>query len=190
MWELLSLDKINTMMSQDHLMYSFPPECTEDAFLHKLWKFSYYTAQISRLIAESEKLPEKTIGKAYVSGLLQAIGAVAIYEFNRQKRTSLSETEIMAVTGGNSYSAAGGYLLCLWGLHQNIFNVVRHQLNPGLAPHETDKNLLGIVHVAAALARSKVWPDMTSSITIDNAFLKGTGAHEKLQGWQNIARAV
>lgn len=183
-WELLSLEKIKALIVQDYIVVPMNKELENDPFIPQLWKRSLVTARIARAIAKDENLPPKMADKAYVAGLLHAIGTLILYEYQRQEKGSIEYESILASGAVDNYALIGGWLLSLWGLPRDICYAVLNHASPDMAEEGGNKNLLSIVHVAYALALAREAPQGQEKNYLKEDFLRQAGAYDKLENWR------
>lgn len=181
-WELLSLEKIRTLITQDCIVSPLNKDLEKDPFIPKLWQRSLVAARIARALAKAENAPPKMADKAFVAGLLHAIGTLVLYEYQRKEKGGIDYKGIQVSGVPDNYALVGGWLLTLWGLpHDICFAVLNHATPDKFVGTEGDKDLLSIVHVATAWALAREAPELSH---LNEDFLRQTGAYEKLESWK------
>lgn len=190
-WELLGVEKIKHLILRDHIIAPLNKDLGNDPFIRDLWQMSLITARIARAIVKSENLPQKLADKVYVIGLLHAIGALVLYEYRRQQAQPTYTQNLWAIEAArDTYPVAGEFLLSLWGLPRDICYVVLNHAMPDKAIGEGDKNLLGIIHVARAIARARIYPEETEEAHLNREFLKETCVLDKMENWKKAADLI
>lgn len=190
-WELLGLEKIKALIIDGHIIAPLDKRLESDPFIQELWDSSLTTARIARLIAKSENLPPKMSDKAWVAGLLHAVGAVILYTYQLHSAGSVDHSKLLdAANPQNAYPLVGGFLAFLWGLPQDIRFAILHHAEPRKAGDAGDKNILAIVHVAWALAHTRKNPPQPETAYLDQEFLSQTNALDKLQKWKMASAMV
>ena len=84
---------------------------------------------------------------------------------------------------GATHADIGGWLLAMWGLPQNLVDVVAHHHDPRAAPAAVQE-IAAIVHVADALIDANA-PGVSC---IDQPFLASLGLADRLAAWTELAR--
>ena len=190
-WEILGLERIKSLILNDHIIAPLNVTLENDPFIREQWEYSLMTARIARLIAKSENLPQKTFDKAWVAGLLHAIGAVILYEYQRQKTGVVDCGNLLdAARPQDSYPEAGGFLSLLWGLPRDICYVILNHAAPEKAGGDGDRNILAIIHVARALALNRKNPDKPETSYLNENFLRQMQMFDKLDSWKNMIDTI
>ncbi|MBU6474782.1 MAG: HDOD domain-containing protein [Alphaproteobacteria bacterium] len=190
-WESLGLERMKELFLGGHI--SVPPDKTleNNPFISGLWNMSLMTARISRLIAKTENLPQKTCDKVWVAGLLHAIGAVVLYEYRRASSGTVDCGDLLdAARPEDSYVDAGAFLSVLWGLPQDIQYAVRWHAAPEKADGNGDRDVLAIVHAARAFSLMKTDPAAAETDCLHADFLDAAGVSGRLADWKSAANTI
>jgi HD-like signal output (HDOD) protein/ActR/RegA family two-component response regulator len=186
-WEVLGLEKIKSLILNNHIAAPIDAAFEGDLFLADLWEISLMTARMARHIAKVEELPPKVCDKLWVAGLLHAIGAVILYEYPRKTGTLSNTDSLLKLEGPDPYTAVGGFLALLWGLPRDIRQAILYHAAPSKADQDADKQILAIIHAAWALAHEKL---KRSAVTLDQEFLRQANAEGKIEVWRTTATAA
>ncbi len=193
-WESLGVERLKALFTEGRIAAPPDKSLENDPFITGLWRFSLMTARIARLIAKAENLPQKSCDKAWVAGLLHAIGAVALYEYRRKKSGTPECADLLdAAKPADSYVDAGMFLSTLWGLPQDIRHIIRWHAEPLRADDSCgacDKSILAIVHAARAYAMAKTYPPATEKEYLRGDFLETAGYAAREADWRAIADRI
>jgi HD-like signal output (HDOD) protein/CheY-like chemotaxis protein len=99
-----------------------------------LQKHSTFVAHLARSLA-----PEDLAGDAFVAGMLHDVGELVLAALGRTPEAV------------SDHARAGGYLLGLWGLGEQVVEAVLHHHDPSAVP-ESRARLVDLVHVAEIVA--------------------------------------
>jgi HD-like signal output (HDOD) protein/ActR/RegA family two-component response regulator len=189
-WELLGLERIKTLILGGHIIAPLEKALEGDPFITDLWNLSLMTARIARLIAKAEDLPQKTCDKAWVAGLLHAIGALILHEYRRQKKGAVDVSDLLNPDAPSAYPCVGGFLAVLWGLPRDIRHVILHHAAPEKAGDDGDKTLLAIIHAARVFAHVKMNPSASETEYLNENFLRQAGVFGKFESWKAEAETI
>lgn len=153
-----------------------------------LWDHSLQVALSARRIAQAQGLSHRASEKAFLGGLLHDIGKIVIIanvpdEYNevvnyaRDYGIPLHESERRRF--GATHAQIGAYLLALWGIQEDVVNLVAHHHSLNEFPENEDCGPLAAVH-AAHLSESK----NNEPYPLDHGFLSRKG----LDGIEKLAR--
>ncbi len=162
-------------------------------FVDSIWNHCVLTANIARIIAETEHTSLAMAEQAYVAGLLHDIGKLVFAEnLSKSYREVIDFSKLHDQPGWQverqilkaTHADVGAYLLELWGLPESVTEAVRlhHQpsaLNEALTP-------LGIVHVANNLAHEIGDAQQTRPSDLNFEYLQTTGLADRLPIWREV----
>lgn len=191
-WEVLGMEKIKALVLGNHIIAPADPGFEEQPFAGELWELSLMTARVARAIAKAEGLSPKICDKAWVAGLLHAIGAVVLYAHRRAQPSSQAVSGDGILDPGaevDAYPEVGFFLGVLWGLPRDICHTILYHAAPESAPADADKLLLAISHAAWALAHEKM-EGFGRAATLQEGFLDQAGVAGKLPAWRTAAAAL
>jgi HD-like signal output (HDOD) protein len=122
--------------------------------LRTFWRFSLFSAVLSRLLANQLKIPRGE--RLFIIGLLHEIGHLIMYaKYPEQAKLAMSRAENDQQTLhileqnmlGLHYGEIGAKMLALWRLPSNFQNIVHYQPTPGFAEADViETTLLHVVH--------------------------------------------
>lgn len=161
-------------------------------FVESIWNHSVQTANLARIIAETEHSSLALAEQAFVAGLLHDVGKLVFAEnLSKSYREVIDfsklheqpswqvERQILKATHGD----VGAYLLELWGLPENVTKAVCLHHEP--IAEETDAlTPLGIVHVANYLAHELNENRHTVVSELDVDYLNATGLTDRVPIWR------
>lgn len=153
-----------------------------------VWEHSVRTALLARRIARTQKLPQQTINRAFLAGLMHDVGRVIINANAPEeladvetfaKRFGLSAAEGERRYFGATQSHIGAYLLTLWGIDEETVRAVQH--------HETLSDFQGSDPQAVAALHVAHFVEMDNSQThpldVESLAAMGIGnAEEWIEG--------
>ena len=186
-WELLGLDKIRHLITDQHIIAPLDPFLGEDPFYEQFWRFSQKHGQFTRKIAAHENLSKKEQEIAFAMGFHSSIGLLILREFWRSTGQALAPRESMYhdLAQTDQYLHAGYYLAQLWGQPSLMKNATLAQKEYN--PHH-DQNfahpLIAMHHMGFAMAMA----DATSQ-DCDTFISDSYTAHpltDKFNEWKNL----
>jgi putative nucleotidyltransferase with HDIG domain len=194
---LLGLDIVKAIALTSGAFSKFEGIKSPGFSVDALWAHCLKTGGLSKVIAQSEKFERKTADSAFMAGLLHDIGKILlaanfpkdmtkIIEVSKKQGTSFyaEELEVMGAT----HAEIGAYLLGLWGLPENIIEVVAFHHKP-LASHNTSFSPLAVVHFANAMETkgNSLLDSEAYMADVDLEYFETLGLKEKLKVWGSIS---
>jgi putative nucleotidyltransferase with HDIG domain len=172
-----------------------------------MWQHSLRTSKLARNIAYAEMADDKVVEEAIIAGMLHDIGKLVllkvpvlykeITELVKMAGCDLADAEYIVMK--TSHAELGAYLLGLWGIPDNVVEVVAFHHNPSkllenmfFAPNKTPKGVSGkakeftaltAVHVANSLLMQENYSGTTDYPYIDTLYLRTLGLKGKLPEW-------
>ncbi len=139
-----------------------------------LWVTSSRASDIARALAVEEGFDGRGVDYASTSALLHLVGGLVDLG--------------MSGRGGDNgmRGEVGGYLLGLWGLPEEIVELVAFHDRPSAHPGEPP-GVLATVHVACALAAAST---SKSPPVLDTAYLSGVQVLDRVEDWRSVAQRV
>src|SRR4051812_4145269 len=160
------------------------------AFVDGIWNHSIQTANIARMIAESEHTSLAMAEQSFVAGLLHDIGKLILAEnFSKSYAEVLeyakaldrplwqAERQVLKATHGD----VGAYLLDLWGLPEAVTRAVAMHHEP-VARDGEHVTPLAIVHVANHLAHEL--DGNAGDLELNGEFLEQVTLSERVHVWR------
>lgn len=161
-------------------------------FVEQIWTHSVQTANLARIIAETEHTSLALAEQGFVAGLLHDVGKLVFAEnLSRSYREVIDfsklheqpswqvERQILKATHGD----VGAYLLDLWGLPEAVTTAVRlhHEPNAAIAEGLTP---LTIVHVANHLAHELNDSHESGASDLNLDYIEAAGLSDRLPIWR------
>ncbi len=156
----------------------------DEAGLEALWRHSFKSATLARVIAIQEKLPQARVEEAFLAAMLHDVGRVVFATRNAaktgepaiSKKDALEEIE-------RHHAEVGAYLLGLWGFPSHIVAAVAHHHTPGQRA-DTGLDLTVLTHVADRLTQlqEKKSPGAVE-LGIEPGLLESLGLLDRLPQW-------
>ena len=121
---LLGIDTIRVLVISLHAFSMIRPNVLEKLPLPSLWDHSVNTANIARIISQTETLEKKYEDFSFMGGILHDIGVLILADSFTDKyveileksfRESIPFHEIEYDVYGVTHAEIGGYLLGIWG---------------------------------------------------------------------------
>ncbi len=186
-WELLGLEKIRHLITDQHIIAPLDPHLGEDPFYEQFWRFAQKHGQYTQKIAAHEGMSDKEQQIAYTMGAHSSIGMLAIREYRRHSgATPLSSEQFLHdLEHSEEYLFAGNYLAQLWGQPELVTNAILSQKSYKPDQHESLQNpLIAMHHIGFAMA-------MAEATSRDiNDFISATyQSHpqaSKFDAWKNL----
>ena len=161
-------------------------------FVDSLWAHSVQTANLARIIAQTEQTTLALAEQAYVAGLLHDVGKLVFAEnLSRSYREVIDfsraqnepewkvEREILRATHGD----VGAYLLDLWGLPEAVTLAVALHHEP--RTQESDQiTPLTIIHVANVLAHEMDAYQKPGASALNLEYLESVNLAERIPIWR------
>jgi HD-like signal output (HDOD) protein/CheY-like chemotaxis protein len=160
-------------------------------FVEQVWNHSVQTANLARIIAETEHTSLALAEQAFVGGLMHDVGKLVFAEnLSKSYREVLDfaklhsqpawqvEREILKAT----HADIGGYLLDLWGLPEPVTKAVSLHHQP-IAEETEGLTPLAIVHVANHFAHELTIGGEPSG-ELDSDYLQVNGLAERVPVWR------
>jgi len=193
---LLGLDSIKALVLSVQVFSQFRALPASIFSVESLWSHSLRTASLARKLARMERCSTAEVETAFLGGLLHDIGILALVSNLRQEYADLlkhlQSNEIAATEAerrmfGATHAEVGAYLLGLWGLGDDIVEILAYHHGPthNVPPIFTP---LAAVHVANALeyeagARQAAW----ASAHLDEQYLAHLKVLDRLPAWREAA---
>ena len=146
------------------------------------------TASFARRIVRERKDADAAFAAALLHDIGETMLATGLPEGYAKLRADVRESGEPVIIAerrelGATHADIGGWLLAMWGLPQNLVDVVAHHHEPLGAPAAVQE-IAAIVHVADALVDT---PEHGASL-IDQPFLTSLGLADRLPAWTELAR--
>jgi putative nucleotidyltransferase with HDIG domain len=193
---LLGLDAIKGLVLSVQVFSQYRDLPSTGFSVDSLWTHSLRTATLARKLARLEGCPDAEAETAFLGGLLHDIGILALIANLRDEYAALlRHSEAIGITAtegerrmfGATHAEVGAYLLGLWGLGDDLVEILAYHHTPA-GHHATGFNPLTAVHVANALeyeagARRAAW----ASGALDEGYLDQLRLLHRLPAWREIA---
>ncbi|MFT4540419.1 MAG: HD-like signal output (HDOD) protein [Planctomycetota bacterium] len=151
---------------------------------------SMLAARIARRLLDDKLARDQSFMAAMLHDVGKLVLATALPEkFSEILVTGADTTrslhEVERDVLGVSHSEIGAYLLGLWGMPYPIVEAVAHHHTPANVPGQESFGLLGVTHVAAALAHEQCDSKQEPS-ELDEPYLMELGVADRLPEWRSI----
>jgi HD-like signal output (HDOD) protein len=195
---LLGLDRMTALaLSTD----AFAPLEVDEAnrpWMGALLHHCRAVADAARRIAEAETADAEVGDAAYTGGLLHAIGVLLlardapqrygrVIESSRGEQKKLLEAEQEEFNA--TYNRVGAYLLALWGLPQDLVEIIALHPYPS-ASNAAEFGPLAAVHVANELLHEAAAHQHPTVSPVDSAFLERIGRAQRIDVWRDLCLAA
>jgi putative nucleotidyltransferase with HDIG domain len=204
----LGIDKLKALVLSIHVFSSFAEDAELCGFsIADVQKHSMMVARLAQDIARAETDDGKVVEEAMIAGMLHDIGKLILLKVPRQYKKVMDVIEKKGcdfvdaeyIVMKTSHAELGAYLLGLWGIPDNVVEVVAFHHNPSkllenmvFAPNKTPKGVSGkakeftaltAVHVANSLLMQENYSGTTDYPYIDTLYLRTLGLKDKLPEW-------
>jgi putative nucleotidyltransferase with HDIG domain len=162
------------------------------SFVEEVWSHSVQTANLARIIAESEHTSLAMAEQSFVAGLLHDVGKLIlaenlsrsyaeVLEFAKLNDQPIwqAERQILKATHGD----IGAYLLDLWGLPDGVTKAVGLHHEP-IARDGEHVTPLAIVHAANHFAHELENAPGSGDGQMNAAFLEKSGLIDRIPAWR------
>jgi putative nucleotidyltransferase with HDIG domain len=161
-------------------------------FVESVWSHSVQTANLARIIAESEHTSLAMAEQAFVAGLLHDVGKLIlaenlsksyreVLEFSKINDMPIWQAERHILRG--THGDVGAYLLDLWGLPDAVTKAVAFHHEP-LAIDGEQLTPMAIVYAANHFAHEIEHSEGSGDGQLDAAFLEKTGLTDRIPAWR------
>lgn len=197
---LIGVKKLAHLVLNAHLAKSFPvSEPHTQIYLEYLWKDAIRTAELARLIAQSENQQDDRPDQAYLGGLLHNLGLLIFLSrgggklaalIQQTHSTDITITELEHAIFGFTRSEVAAYVLSLWKIPPRIIESILLQYTPNKTDY-AGVNALTTVHVAASLLKPpRMAGDRLFDMSLDKGYIERIDKLDKLPEWQKLAERV
>ncbi len=196
---LLGLDTVRALITSVHVFSELKQKKIGGVIVEDLWKHFFTVASFSREIMKLESTDARLIDMVFMAGMLHDIGKVVLFTNLQEK---YEEAMVIAEKEGiflndaerqifhSSHSQVGAYLLGLWGMPDDIIEVVFFHHNPGNSP-EREFGLVTAVHVANVLVAEQMPSYTAGKISeIDYSHIENIGKSDRLDVWREKLREL
>ena len=166
------------------------------SLVDRLWNHSAFVGACALRLAEEEKCEPEVIEDALLAGLLHDVGRLLMASYMPEKYgevilkakgggTTLWEAEKEML--GTTHGEVGAYLLCLWGLSDNIVEALAYHHCPERSK-DKEFGALAAVHVADFLEQesSEEHRKPIGIVQLNEDYLSGLGKGDRLPAWRSI----
>ena len=166
----------------------------DEKVIEEISRDSLLVARLARRIGKVERLQGHDLEDSFCAGMLSSIGLLVLLDRLPEKIDRVREAvdhgrDILAAETsvfGATHLQLGAYLLGLWGFNKAVVEAVAFSGSPGIAP-ASRLEPAGAVHVARVLAGPV--PPYGARLALDQGYLEGLGATERVAGWKAEAAA-
>lgn len=155
----------------------------------ELWDHSLRIALVARKLAHAHGLSHDACEKAFLGGLLHDIGKIVItanapeeftevLTFARNYKVPMHEAELRRF--GASHAQIGAYLLALWGIQDEVVNLVEHHHSLESFPEKLDCAPLAMVHAAHAIESKAEKPYPLNQPFLSKRGFEGIEKHSEI----------
>lgn len=190
----LGIETIRDMFLEGDVLDAFSDEDTREFDIAALHERSVAIGARAGRIMKHMGQEGKPVSDAVMAGMLHGVGRIALPLCSRdpyaevvgkQREGNIPPAEAERAVLGASYAEAGGYLLGLWGLPDEMWEAVYYHLRPGDCPNATISPLTA-VHAAVCIEAEKtLGADHTACPTLDSEYLDRLGVGDMAAEWRN-----
>ncbi len=189
---VLGIDSVKMLLSVTEIFSVFDSNLSNKANASRIYEHSLRVGSLVRELAKAESLSAHSLEDAVAAGLLHDIGQLVLAWKSPAKYAKCMS--LMAKEGkkaceaeqqifGTTHAEVGAYLLGLWGLPENIVEVLAFHHTPSLSGGSVI-NPLTIVHFANA------YDGMNNSLpfedNLDAEYFTNQVFAEKIEYWKSI----
>ena len=200
----LGIETVRYLVLMVGVCEQFRSTLFEPGFVEKIWNHSVQTANLARIIAETEHTSLALAEQAFVGGLLHDVGKLVFaenlaksyrevldYSTLHNQQTWNVERQILKATHGD----VGAYLLDLWGLPEAVTKAVAMHHEPVAEEGADGLSPLAIVHVANHFAHDMDAVTETGVGDLNLEYLEATNLSDRVPIWreaidQTMAQAI
>ncbi len=196
---LLGMEIISALVLNTQVFSKFQVTGSKVFSSEALWQHNINVALTAKAIAEAEGCAREVQDQAFMGGMLHDIGKLILQTTFMQEYDdvilaaaeagiSLWEAELRYFDA--SHTEVGAYLLGLWGLSDEIIEIVAYHHLPGYG-YSTTFNALTAVHIANSLDSevNRIYPLIQTS-ELDMEYLASLDIDDEHEKWQKIHLSV
>lgn len=180
----LGLGTIKSLVLMVHLFSPDDPNHPLGRYINKLWDHSLKVAKFSKMMAVEETSEPKIVEETYIGGLLHDLGKIVFWQMDGyfadmervQNEYHITSSEAEYVLYHTSHAEVGAYLMGIWGLPENLIEIVCFHHNPSLTNTKT-LNSLAMVHLSDHILNAG---------PLDLKFVEELKLSDKLNYWREI----
>ncbi len=191
----LGIETISSLVLAQGVFGSYENTECEMREIEKAMLHAMRTAVVAKAIAKHEQRDKQIVEQAFLAGMLHDVGALVLAAELPDKWSQLTARLGVAGTSkrsaerevfGVSHAHVGAYLLGLWALPNPIVEAVAYHEEPSTCA-TSDWGIVGIVHVASALATQLDREDLEQVLDLDRDYLRRVGVAERWPEWREAA---
>lgn len=197
---LLGLDTVKALILATGIFSKFEKNNSFPFRIESLLNHSIKTGAIAKKLAIMENFPKHLVDEAFVSGVLHDVGKLILAAnmpvqynevLNSLKSNNIFDVEVERQIFGTTHSAAGAYLIGLWGMPDVIAEAVAFHHSP-MDYAIKDCVPLTIVHVADGLEHCVSQTDLPAANieSIDYGYLDKLGLTGRIPAWHKITTSI
>ncbi len=196
---LLGMEIISALVLNTQIFSEFKIRDSKAFSSESLWQHNINVALTAKAIAGEAGCSRDVQDQAFMGGMLHDVGKLILQTTFRDEydevilaaadaETSLWQAELQYFDA--SHTEVGAYLLGLWGLSDEIVEIVAYHHLPGYG-YNTNFNALTAVHIANSLDAevNKIYP-LVKSCGFDKEYLDSLGIDSEYERWQQIYQEV
>jgi putative nucleotidyltransferase with HDIG domain len=156
-----------------------------------LWDHSLRSALGARRLAQQMQLGHQECEQAFLAGLLHDVGKLVlianvpeeydeVMTFAKSYRIPVTESEQRRF--GATHAQIGAYLLALWGLQDEVIELVEYHHSLGSHPADSPSTAIAL-HAAQYLNPADYRPE-----SLDRDFLRKNGCDDKIDEWKEVLK--
>lgn len=194
---MIGLDTLTALVLGVEVFSGFGGPGTQD--VGYFWNHSMATASSAKAIAKLQLAAPGLVDDAFAAGLLHDVGRLVLasafgQEYQHVLRRAAEPEALLAQCEseafGCTHSAAGAYLLGLWGLTDPVVEAVAWHHQPSRAEPASFSPLIA-VHAADCFANQILpGPDFEENSVLDEQLLCRLGFEQRLASWSEACREV
>jgi len=180
----LGLGTIKSLVLMLHLFGSEDSNNPLSKHINKLWDHSLKVAKFSKMMAVEETSEPKVVEETYIGGLLHDVGKIVLWQIENyfeeieriQKEYGITTTEAEYILYHTSHAEIGAYLLGIWGLPENLVEIVCFHHHPINSVPKTF-GPLSMVHISDHILNHGI---------LDQNYIDELKMNEKVARWTEI----
>jgi len=195
---LLGLDRLTALALSTNAFAPLQVDVANRPWMDAFWDHCRAVAAAARKIAEAETADAGVGDAAYTGGLLHAIGVLLlardapqrygrVIERSRREQKKLLDAEQEEFN--STYNRVGAYLLALWGLPQDLVEIVAFHPCPSES-NAAEFGPLAAVHVASQVLLEAAARLPPTASPVDLAFLERIGRAQRIDVWRDKCQAA
>ncbi|MGA1867887.1 MAG: HDOD domain-containing protein [bacterium] len=196
---LLGLETLKTFMLTNHIFSHFSCLSLKQLHVDKVITHSIYTGNLAAYIAKLQNQDSDAIGEARLAGFLHDCGKLLLADKLKKEYGQIIERAISRnlplwyierETLGTTHGEVGAYLLGIWGLPDNIIEILAFHHHPSDCLQKGLSSLAAVEAANLFLHEKEQIQSDTLTCEETNAYFEKIGLSDQLLLWRKMCTTL